>query len=121
MTMLKPFRSTQESELRHELGHWHLHGHAFYGYAERDPGYATIWVVNEHENLKWLVAHVRVEACAIISWSFEEQWHTDYTEVWHEQMLSHLTNLLRTEHWAQALKAAFTAHLAEHRFQYQLA
>lgn len=118
MSMVKPFRSPEESALRHELGHWSLHGHVFYGYAEKDPGYATVWVVNEDANLKWLVAHVRVAACAIVSWTFEQQWVEDYTPYWQEEVISHLTHLLRHEHWAGALKAALTAQLAERRFEY---
>lgn len=120
MTLVKPFRSAEETEVRHELGSWRLRDFTFYGYAEKTPGEATVWVVNAAENLKWLVAHATVQACAIVSWNFEQLWKESFTDYWQDEVITHLTELIRNEHWAWAMKAAFTAEIATHRSEYEL-
>lgn len=120
MTLVKPFRSVEEARVRHELGSWRLRDFTFFGYAEQTPGKATVWVVNPEENRKWLVAHVNVVACAIVSWHFEELWNETRTSYWKDEVITHLTDLIRTEHWASAIKAAFTAQIATHRHDYEL-
>jgi hypothetical protein len=120
MTLVKPFRSAEEAQIRHELGSWRLRDFTFYGYAEKEPGEATVWVVNAEENLKWLVAHAKVAACAIVGWHFEQLWNETHTEYWQDEVITHLTELIRAEHWAAAMKAAFTAEIATHRSEYAL-
>jgi hypothetical protein len=120
MTLVKAFRSPEESQVRHELGSWRLRDFLFYAYAEEAPGEATVWVVNEGENLKWLVAHAKVTACAIVGWHFEQLWKEEYTDYWKEEVVTHLTDLIRAEHWASAIKAAFTAEIATRRNEYEL-